>query len=133
MSAHTGEISKRELTKLLERESFILECLRAVFGSAQRLFTEPEVLEDLTAEIKDFEVDIVKRYFFPVDKTIDAFTDKPRFILDELSKANETDKARLLQYIELLEKAVEAAGKEGPEVKAFHAEAARARELLAQF
>lgn len=133
MSTEKGQVSKRELTKLLERETCILECLRSVFGSAQRLFTTPEVLEDLTAEIKDFEADIVKRYFFPVDKTIDAFTDKPRFILEELSKANEADRARLLQYIELLEKAVEAAENQGPEFKAFHAEAARARELLAQF
>jgi hypothetical protein len=130
MSTEKGQVSKRELTKLLERESSILECLRAVFGSAQRLFNKPEVLEDLTAEIKDFEADIVKRYFFPVDKTIDAFTDKPRFILDELSKANEADKAKLLQYIELLEKEV---GEKEAGVKAFQAEARGARELLAQF
>ena len=129
MSAHTGQVSKRELTKLLERESGILECLRAVFGSAQRLFNKPEVLEDLTVEIKDFEADIVKRYFFPVDKTIDAFTDKPQFVLDELSKANEADKARLLHYIELLEKEVE---KQEADIKAFRAEAGGARELLAQ-
>ena len=130
MSAHTGQVSKRELTKLLERESSILECLRAVFGSAQRLFNKPEVLEDLTVEIKDFEADIVKRYFFPVDKTIDAFTDKPQFILDELSKANEADKAELLRYFELLEKEV---GEKDAGVKAFQAEVRKARELLAQF
>ncbi len=130
MSAHTGQVSKRELTKLLERESLILECLRAVFGSAQRLFSKSEVLEDLTAEIKDFEADIVKRYFFPVDKTIDAFTDKPQFILEELSEANEADKARLLHYIDLLEKKV---GEKEAEVKAFQAEAREARDLLARF
>ena len=130
MSANTGQISKRELTKLLEHEACILECLRAVFGTAQRLFSKPEELEDLTVKIKDFEADIVKRYFFPVDKTIDAFTDKPRYILEELSKANEADKARLLEYIELLEKKV---GEKEAEVKAFQAEARGARELLAQF
>ena len=130
MSAHKGQVSKQELTKMLERESLILECLRAVFGSAQRLFSKLEVREDLTTEIKDFEADIVKRYFFPVDKTIDAFTDKPQFILDELSKANESDKARLLQYINLLEKEVD---EKEVEVKAFQAEATRARELLARF
>ncbi|MGC9443403.1 MAG: hypothetical protein ACP5E9_00510 [Candidatus Methanospirareceae archaeon] len=129
MSTHTGKISKRELTKLLERESSILECLRAVFSSAQRLFNKPEVLDDLTVEIKDFEADIVKRYFFPVDKTIDAFTDKPQFIIDELSRANEADKARLLHYIELLEKEV---GEKEAGVKAFRAEVREARELLAQ-
>ena len=103
---------KKELTELLEREALFLEITRKLYGHVQNVLTpRSESLDKLAAELKACETDIVKRYFFPVDKTIDTFTDKPSIAREELIKASAEDKEKLLRFIDVLDKEVE--NKEG--------------------
>jgi vacuolar-type H+-ATPase subunit I/STV1 len=97
---------KEELTELLERETLFLEIVRKLQGLAFKVFARPESLDKLTEEMKACEAQIVKRYFFPVDKTIDAFTDKPAIAREELIKKSEEDGGKLLLFIDILDKEV---------------------------
>ena len=98
---------KKELTALLEREALFLEITRKLYGRVQNVFApRPESIDTLAAELKACETDIVKRYFFPVDKTIDTFTDKPSIVREELIKASEEDRQTLLRFLDILEKEV---------------------------
>ncbi len=97
---------KKELTVLLEREALFLEITRQLSGRVQNVFARPESLEKLAEELKACETDIVKRYFFPVDKTIDTFTDKPSIAREELIKASTEDKEKLLRFIGVLDKEI---------------------------
>ncbi|MBN1761615.1 MAG: hypothetical protein JW878_00860 [Methanomicrobia archaeon] len=98
---------KKELTELLEREALFLEITRKLHGRVQNVFApRPESVDTLAEELKACETDIVKRYFFPVDKTIDTFTDKPSIAREDLIKASEEDRQTLLRFLDVLDKAV---------------------------
>jgi len=118
---------KKELTELLEREALFLEIARQLYGRVQNVFARPESLEKLAEELKACEIDIVKRYFFPVDKTIDTFTDKPSIAREELIKASAEDKEKLLRFIGVLYKAVMNKEEEITELKK---ETEKMREML---
>lgn len=120
---------KKELTELLEKEALFLEITRRLYGRVQDISApRPESLDKLAEELKACETDIVKRYFFPVDKTIDTFTDKPSIAREELIKASAKDKEKLLQFIDILDKEVMIKEKELSELKK---EMKTIRELLA--
>jgi hypothetical protein len=98
---------KKELTELLEKEALFLEITRRLSGGVQDVFApRSESVDKLAKELKACETDIVKRYFFPVDKTIDTFTDRPSMAREELIKASEEDRQTLLRFIEALDKEV---------------------------
>lgn len=119
---------KKELTALLERETFYLELTRKLQWHVQNVFAHrPESLEKLAAELKAHEADIVKRYFFPIDKTIDTFTDKPSIAREELIKASEEDRGKLLRFIDVLDTEVMNKGEAITELKK---EIEKMRELL---
>jgi hypothetical protein len=118
---------KKELTELLEREALFLEITRQLYGRVQNVFARPESLEKLAEELKACEIDIVKRYFFPVDRTIDTFTDKPAIAREELIKASAEDKEKLLRFIGVLYK--EAMNKE-EEITELKKETEKMREML---
>jgi hypothetical protein len=119
--------NKKELTKLLEQESLFLEILRELHGSVQNTFNRPETLDKLAAALKTCEVQIVKRYFFPVDKTIDTFTDKPSVVREELIKTSEEERRQLLLFIDMLDN--ELANKE-KELEAAKEKIKKFREML---
>lgn len=108
---------RKELTELLEREAQFLEFLRMLHGRILNLFARPESIEKLASELKACETQIVKRYFFPVDKTIDTFTDNPSFAREELIKTCEEDRGKLLLFIDILDKEVARKEKEMAELK----------------
>ena len=109
---------KKELTELLEREALFLEMTRKLYGRVQNVFApRSESLDKLAEELKACETDIVKRYFFPVDKTIDTFTDKPSIAREELIKASAKDKEKLLRFIDVLDKEVMSKEEEISELK----------------
>lgn len=118
---------RKELTELLEREAHFLEILRQLHGRVLNVCARPESLEKLAEELKACETEIVKRYFFPVDKTIDTFTDNPSFAREELIKATEEDKGKLLLFIDIIAK--EAAGKE-KEITELKEEAKKIHDML---
>jgi hypothetical protein len=95
--------SRKELKELLERETLFLEITRRLYGHVQHVFARPESIEKLAERLKACETDIVKRYFFPVDKTIDAFTDKPSLARDELIKTSEEERRQLLNFVDMLD------------------------------
>ncbi|HUV03224.1 MAG TPA: hypothetical protein VMW67_07300 [Desulfobacteria bacterium] len=98
---------KKELTELLEKEALFLEITRRLSGGVQDVFApRSESVDKLAKELKACETDIVKRYFFPVDKTIDTFTDRLSMAREELIKASEEDRRTLLRFIEALDKEV---------------------------
>jgi hypothetical protein len=98
---------KKELTELLEKEALFLEITRRLSGGVQNVFApRSESLDTLAEALKACETDIVKRYFFPVDKTIDTFTDKPSMAREELIKASAEDRKKLLRFIDVLDKEV---------------------------
>ena len=95
--------SRKELKELLERENLFLEITRRLYGHVQHVFARPDSIEKLAERLKACETDIVKRYFFPVDKTIDAFTDKPSLARDELIKTSEEERRQLLNFVDMLD------------------------------
>ncbi|MDI6885326.1 MAG: hypothetical protein QMD22_03080 [archaeon] len=107
MKVNKEDWGKRELKELLEREALFLEILRKLHLWVQTVFARPESLEKLAEELKACEAQIVKRYFFPVDKTIEAFTTKqPSISREELITASEEDREKLLLFIDILDKEV---------------------------
>jgi hypothetical protein len=109
--------SRKELKELLERETLFLEITRRLYGQVQNVFARPESLEKLAEKLKACETDIVKRYFFPVDKTIDAFTDKPSLAREELIKTSEEERRQLLIFIDMLDNELKNKEKELEEAK----------------
>lgn len=107
MKDQEGKGKKKELTELLEKEALFLEITRKLSRGVQNVFApRSESVDKLAEELKACETDIVKRYFFPVDKTIDTFTDRLSIAREELIKASEEDRRTLLRFIEVLDKAV---------------------------
>ena len=103
MKAEEKKERRKELKELLERETLFLDITRRLYEQVQHVFARPESIEKLAERLKACETDIVKRYFFPVDKTIDAFTDKPSLAREELIKTSEEERRQLLIIIDILD------------------------------
>ncbi|MBE0517567.1 MAG: hypothetical protein IBX41_09355 [Methanophagales archaeon] len=128
MKVNKEDWGKRELKELLEREALFLEILRKLHERVQTVFARPESLEKLAKELKACEAQIVKRYFFPVDKTIEAFTTKqPSISREELITASEEDREQLLLFIDVIDKEVK--NKE-EEIKKLKEETKKLHEML---
>ena len=128
MRANKEERGKTELAELLEREVLFLETLRKLQPLLQKAFNRSELLVKLAKEMKACEAEIVKRYFFPVDKTIEAFTsEQPSLSREELIKTSEEDRGKLLLFIDILDKEVK--NKE-EEIKKLKEETKKLREML---
>ena len=79
--------------------------------------------------MKALEAQIVKRYFFPIDKTIADFATLPPESQEELIKASEEDREKLLLFIDLLDN--EVTKKEEEEgTREFKEETKKLREML---
>ena len=98
--------SKKELEGLLEREELFLGFLRQLQGITTRVFARPEALDELMGEMKACETEIVKRYFFPIDKTIELLATPHPTFREELTKTSEEDRKKLLLFIDTLYKEV---------------------------
>jgi len=120
--------SVKKLEEVLEKEVFFLDSLRQLQGLAFNVFARSESLEKLAEEMKALEAQIVKRYFFPIDKTIADFATLPPESQEELIKASEEDREKLLLFIDLLDKEVTKKEEEG--TGEFKEETKKLREIL---
>ena len=118
--------SVKKLAKVLEKEVFFLDSLRQLQGLAFNVFARSETLEKLAEEMKALEAQIVKRYFFPIDKTIADFATLPPESQEELIKTSEEDRKKLLLFIDFLDKEVT---KREEEIKDFKEESKKLREM----
>jgi hypothetical protein len=118
---------RKKLKELLEKEVLFLDSLRQLQGLAFNVFARPESLEKLTEELKACETQIVKRYFFPIDKTIADFATLPPESQEELIKKSEEDREKLLLFIDILDKEVM---KKEEKIKEFKEATKKSREML---
>ena len=118
--------SGKKLAKVLEKEVFFLDSLRQLQGLAFNVFARSETIEKLAEDMKACETQIVKRYFFPIDKTIADFATLPLESQEELIKTSEEDREKLLLFIDLLDKEVT---KKEEEIKDFKEESKKLREM----
>lgn len=119
--------SRKKLAEVLEKEVLFLDSLRQLQGLAFNVFARSESLDKLAGEMKALEAQIVKRYFFPIDKTIADFATLPPESQEELIKASEEDREKLLLFIDLLDKEV---AKKEEEIKDFKEATKKLREML---
>ena len=120
---------RKKLAEVLEKEVLFLDSLRQLQGLAFNVFARSESLEKLAGEMKALEAQIVKRYFFPIDKTIADFATLPPESQEELIKASEEDREKLLLFIDLLDN--EVTKKEEEEgTREFKEETKKLREML---
>ena len=120
--------SRKKLAEVLEKEVLFLDSLRQLQGLAFNVFARSESLEKLAGEMKALEAQIVKRYFFPIDKTIADFATLPPESQEELIKASEEDREKLLLFIDLLDNEVTKKEEEG--TREFKEETKKLREML---
>lgn len=116
MGDKVEKVSKKELEEVLEREVLYLETLRKLQGLASRVVTRSESLKKLADDMRLCETDIIKRYFFPIDKTIESLATLPASDRGEMIKTSEEDKAKIQLFIDALNN--EVTGKE-EEIKEF--------------
>jgi len=119
---------RKKLAEVLEKEVLFLDSLRQLQGLAFNVFARSESLEKLAGEMKALEAQIVKRYFFPIDKTIADFATLPPESQEELIKASEEDREKLLLFIDLLDNEVTKKEEEG--TREFKEETKKLREML---
>ena len=119
--------SRKELEEVLEKEVLFLDSLRKLQGLAFTIFARPGTFEKLAGEMKTRETEIVKRYFFPIDKTIADFATLPPESQEELIKASEEDREKILLFIDALDSEV---SKKEEEIKAFKERTKSLREML---
>ncbi|HUV79289.1 MAG TPA: hypothetical protein VMW40_00435 [Candidatus Bathyarchaeia archaeon] len=122
--------SRKKLEEVLKKEVFFLDSLRKLQGLAFNfnVFARSESIEKLADEMKALEAQIVKRYFFPIDKTIADFATLPPESQEELIKTSEEDREKLLLFIDLLDN--EVTKKEGEGTREFKEETKKLREML---
>ena len=119
--------SRKKLADVLKREVFFLDSLRQLQGLAFNVFARSESLERLAEEMKALEAQIVKRYFFPIDRTIADFATLPPESREELIKTSEEDREKLLLFIDLLDNEVT---KKDEGTRDFKEETKKLREML---
>ena len=127
MNAREEEGSKKELSELIEREGLFREILQQLRGSIHEVFARPETLEKLVEEMNACETDIVKRLFFPIDKTIASILSLPPTEKRALMKAGEEDRQEMLHFVDLIDKEVMA---KEQEIKGIKEATKKFRELL---
>ena len=119
--------SRQKLADVLKREVFFLDSLRQLQGLAMNVCARSESLERLAEEMKALEAQIVKRYFFPIDRTIADFATLPPESREELIKTSEEDREKLLLFIDLLDNEVT---KKDEGTRDFKEETKKLREML---
>jgi len=119
--------SRKKLEEVLKKEVFFLDSLRQLQGLAFNVFARSETIEKLAEEMKALEAQIVKRYFFPIDKTIADFATLPPESQEELIKTSEEDREKLLLFIDLLDTEVT---KKEEEIREFKEETKKLRGML---
>jgi len=124
-----GKESRKKLAEVLKREVFFLDSLRQLQGLAFNVFACSESIEKLAGEMKALEAQIVKRYFFPIDKTIADFATLPPESQEELIKTSEGDREKLLLFIDLLDNEV-TKNEDEEGTREFKEETKKLREML---
>jgi len=124
-----GKESRKKLAEVLKREVFFLDSLRQLQGLAFNVFARSESIEKLAGEMKALEAQIVKRYFFPIDKTIADFATLPPESQEELIKTSEGDREKLLLFIDLLDNEV-TKNEDEEGTREFKEETKKLREML---
>ncbi|MBN1455563.1 MAG: hypothetical protein JW945_04865 [Methanomicrobia archaeon] len=99
----TKSEERKELNALLDREFSFLEMLRQLRICAVGVLDRSESLEQIAAEIQACHLQIFKRYFFPIDQTLNAMVKDPEKSREELSTAVAEDQGKVLRFIEALE------------------------------
>jgi hypothetical protein len=98
---------KKELKALLDREFSFLEILRQLRGCASAVPERSESLERLAQEIQTCHMQIFKRYFFPIDQTLNAFVKDLTKSREEMTTVVKEDQGKVLRFIEALEHELE--------------------------
>lgn len=120
--------TRQKLNELLENELFFLEVVRKLRVALAQIVERDRSFEHIAEELKACHADIVKRHFFPINKTIDAWAKQPEAIEEELIQATQEDKSRILYFVALIEE--ELKNKEEEEIKKLRDEIQRVREQL---
>ena len=103
----TKSEERKELSALLDREFAFLEILRQLRICAASVPDRSKSLTRVAAEIEACHLQIFKRYFFPIDQTLDAMVKDPVKSREELSAAVAEDQGKVLRFIEALEHELE--------------------------
>lgn len=103
----TRSEERKELSALLDREFSFLEILRQLRICAAAVPDRSPSLEQLGAELQACHLRIFKRYFFPIDQTLDAMVKDPEKSREEMSAAVAEDQGTVLRFIETLEHELE--------------------------
>jgi hypothetical protein len=127
MDVEKAEESKKILSGLLERESLYREIVQELRARLLGVFDQPETIGKLAEEMAEYEADIVKRYFFPIDDTIKTFMSESPTAKGEMVKDIGKDKEKLLQFIDSIERACVSKEEEMKELKE---ESRKFREML---
>lgn len=103
----TKSEERKELSALLDREFSFLEILRQLRTCAVSVPDRSESLTRLAEEIQACHLRIFKRFFFPIDQTLDAMVKDPEKSREEMRTAVEEDQGKVLRFIEALEHELE--------------------------
>jgi hypothetical protein len=103
----TKSEERKELRDLLDREFSFLEILQQLRGCASAVPDRSESLEHVAEEIQACHLQIFKRYFFPIDQTLNAMVQDPVKSKEEMSTAVKKDQGKVLRFIEALEHELE--------------------------
>ncbi|RZN40157.1 MAG: hypothetical protein EFT35_03225 [Methanophagales archaeon ANME-1-THS] len=121
--AHGG--NRKKLSELLEKELLFLEIVRKLRAGLAKLEDRSESFKHLAEELKACEAEIVKRHFFPINKTIDAWIKQPLAVEEELIRTTQEDQSTILHVIEVLEEELTK-----KEIEELRGEIQRVREML---
>jgi chromosome segregation ATPase len=127
MKDRAGEGNRKKLSELLEKELLFLEIVRKLRVGLAKIIDRQESFKQLAEELKACQADIVKRHFFPINKTIDACAKQPLAAEEELIKTTQEDLSKILHFIAVIE---EELGKKEKEIKELRDETQKVREML---
>ncbi|GEM_PF-1165639 len=103
----TKSEERKELSALLDREFSFLEILRQLRICAASVPDRSPSLEHVAGEIQACHLQIFKRFFFPIDQTLNAMVNDPVKTKEEMSTAVAEDQGKVLRFIEALEHELE--------------------------
>jgi GTPase involved in cell partitioning and DNA repair len=127
MKDRAQEGNRKKLSELLEKELLFLEIVRKLRVSLAKIVDRLESFEQLAEELKACQTEIVKRHFFPINKTIDTFAKQPLAAEEELIKTTQEDLSKILHFIEVIE---EELTKKEKEIKELRDETKKLRGML---
>jgi K+/H+ antiporter YhaU regulatory subunit KhtT len=123
--AHEG--NRQRISELLEKELLFLEIVRKLRVSLAKIIDRLKFFEQLAEELKACQAEIVKRHFFPINKTIDACAKQPLAAEEELIKTTQEELSKILHFIAVIE---EELTKKEKEIKELKDETQKLREIL---